>query len=199
MTCPLQLGYKTCRSPGVTGSYGDALLNPPMRACRLWPASLRSRIAAGRGGEAIEEGGRAERAADRFRRPERRDRLGETGASRIGEAGAALVHQRRDADKLIVRPSQCDLTLDQRHSSARATRFARTGFRATVRAAAVRCCSSSATEPNRPSRQISRLRRAGVEPYAFCAWPSARKKPQSEPRSAVRRSRSLSRRRSNRR
>src|SRR5271166_4740172 len=45
-------------------------------ALRLGPAAPGAGIAAGRGGEAIEEGGRAERAADRFRCPERRDRLG---------------------------------------------------------------------------------------------------------------------------
>src|SRR5271165_1084339 len=57
------------------GGYSDTLLNPIWLALRLRSAPLTSWIAAGRGGEAIERGWRAGRAADRFRCPQRRDRL----------------------------------------------------------------------------------------------------------------------------
>src|SRR5271165_2515960 len=72
-------------------------------ALRLGPAAPGAGIAAGRGGEAIEEGGRAERAADRFRCPERRDRLGpDRRIQKVDEAAAAAVDERRDADEAVV-------------------------------------------------------------------------------------------------
>ena len=71
-------------------------------ALRLGPAAPGAGIAAGRGGEAIEEGGRTERAADRFRSPERRDRLGrDRRIQKVGEAAAAAVDERRDADEAV--------------------------------------------------------------------------------------------------
>ncbi len=43
---------------GITGNYGDTLLNPQLLAFRLGPAT--PRIAADRGGEAIEDGRRGQ-------------------------------------------------------------------------------------------------------------------------------------------
>src|SRR5271154_3641617 len=73
--------------------------------CPLWlgPAGPWARISAGRGGKAIEERRRAERAADRFCSPERRDRLsGKRRVEKVGESAPAAIDERRDADEPVV-------------------------------------------------------------------------------------------------
>ncbi len=59
-----------------TGIMVTLYSTPIPLASRFGSAAPGARVAAGRGGEAVEKGLRTERAGDRFRRPERRGGLG---------------------------------------------------------------------------------------------------------------------------
>jgi hypothetical protein len=76
---------------------------PNLRSFRLGAPTPGTGIAADRSGEAIEEGRRAERAANRFRSPKRRNRLGgDRRAEKVGEAAPAAIHERGDTDEPVV-------------------------------------------------------------------------------------------------
>jgi hypothetical protein len=103
---------------------------------------------------------RSRNAREQSGRPTPGPRSGGSAAcsaeSAAGEAGVSIQSAKRPSLRSIKgatvksassRPSRCAVTLDQRQSCARATSRARTGFKATVRAAATRCSSSITTEP----------------------------------------------------
>ena len=143
---------------GGTGTsqmgYGDALLNPssgrfrsPLAGPRIAPRERRG---------AIQEGGRSERAADRFRAAQRRHRLGRGGrVDQVAEPPVASLEHRRDDHKAVV-------TSHQVAADARPAPVLRAGGRTAPHLGSARRSARRSRDDPRPSPPI----RSGIETHA---------------------------------